>query len=256
MTKITDLQTKEIDEVLSRFGLKEKEKEVYLALLSTGQTTTTPLGRALDMPTTTVQSILNRLHELGLVSISKHRTRHTYSPYDPSILKEILEEKIKQVSSIIPFLKTIQTETRNTEMKVRIFYRDRITDILNEALRCKSKLVYEMVSAREIQKIIGEKIHSSKRRIEHGVRLKSLRVRSEEIKKYSAQTHVRELREAKFLPKEFTFKSSVMFWDNTIAFFGTKNEGVACLIENKTIKEMFLQIFEVLWSVSGKMETA
>jgi hypothetical protein len=116
-------------------------------------------------------------------------------------------------------------------------------------------LVYEIVSAKELQKILGEKFHFTKRRMQEKVRLKSLRVEKNEIKKYTRSIHEKELREAKFLPRELTFRSSMMFWDNKVAFFTTKEEGIAWIVESKVLSETMKQLFELLWSVSRRIET-
>ena len=153
-----------------------------------------------------------------------------------------------------PLLEKLKTETHTTP-KLRVYQRDRVAEIFNASLECRSGVVYEIVSADDFQHIIGEKYHYSRRRVKAGVQLKSLRVRSHEIKKYSLATHKRELREARFLPSELTFRTSISFWDNTVAFFTTKGEGIHWTIESKTLREMVEQIFELLWSVSGRMET-
>ena len=87
------------------------------------------------------------------------------------------------------------------------------------------------------------------------MRLKSLRVEAREIKKYSAAIHAKEMREARFLPREFTFRASILFWDDTVAFFTTKDEGIAWTVQSPVIRELFQQVFDMLWSVSRKMET-
>ena len=130
-----------------------------------------------------------------------------------------------------------------------------MTDVFNEALSAKSKYIYEIIAARELQEIIGEKFHFTRRRVAANVRLKSLRVESQEIKKYSRQTHDRELHEAKFLPRELTFRANLLFWDNTVAFFSTKSEGIAWIVKSAVIKESVQQIFDLLWSISRRMET-
>ncbi|OGH91746.1 MAG: hypothetical protein A2534_02075 [Candidatus Magasanikbacteria bacterium RIFOXYD2_FULL_39_9] len=252
--KLTNIQQKEIDENLSLFGLHDKDKKVYLTLLSTGPNTITPLGRALGLPPTTVQAVLQRLENKGVVAISKKKSRHTYEALDPIVFKKILERNAHEFSAIIPWLQSLKQESESTA-KIRIYYRERMTDIFYEALNTKSKIIYEIVSGREFQDIIGEKLHFTLQRTRAGIHLKSLRVEANEIKKYSAQTHARELREAKFLPREITFHGNIMFWDNTVAFFTTKEEGLAWIVESKNIKEMISQIFDLLWSVSRKMET-
>jgi len=140
--------------------------------------------------------------------------------------------------------------------RIRVYERERAADIFHAALSSRDRLVYEIVSARDLQDVLGEKFHFTKRRVAAKVRLNSLRVESREIKKYSKATHARELREAKFLPRELTFRCSVLFWDDTVAFFTTKGEGLAWTVESKTLRETYEQLFALLWSVSRQMETA
>ena len=252
---ITALQRKEITEVLTRYGLRLKEREAYLALLAAGPTTVTPLGRRLRIPTTTAQSLANRLAERGLVGTTKRGSRTVYETHDPIVLRRLLERQVEEVAAIIPLLKEFRSES-GSSAKVRVYTRDRINDLFIESLRCKSKLVYEIVAAREFQDVIGERLHYTRRRMAAGVHLKSLRVESREIKKYSAASHTRELREAKFLPRELTFPCSITFWDDTVALILPKNDGLAVTIERSALRETLQQIFDLLWSVSRKMETA
>src|SRR3990167_8988245 len=240
----TSKQKQEITEVLTSFGFNPKDEYVYLALLEMGSTTLTPLSRKLSLPVTTIQSTMQRLVKKGVVDVTKNKSRSLFQAHHPDVFKTLLTEQAKSVAGILPLLASIKTEKR-----------ERVTDILNESLNAKSKIVYEIVSAKEFQDVIGEKFHYSKRRVQKGIKLKSLRVRSQEIKQYSSATHARELREARFLPADLSFQASILFWDDTVAIFSTKSEGSHVMITSKTIREMIEQIFELLWSVSGKMET-
>ena len=178
------LEQKEIAEILSEFGLTAKEQQVYSTLLRQGKSQLVPLSRAANIGVTTLQSILVRLFERGLIQVTKRKSRNVYEAYDPSVFKKILQE-----------------------------------------------------------------------RLENGIRLKSLRVEAQEIKKYSRATDMRELREAKFLPRDMNFRATILFWDNTVAFFGAKDEGLAWIVESASIREMIGQLFNLLWSVSRPMET-
>jgi sugar-specific transcriptional regulator TrmB len=252
---LTALQRKEIHEVLAQFGLKPKEREAYLALLAFGKATVTPFARSLRVPVTTAQSLLNRLTERGLLATTKRRSRTVYEAHEPAVLRWLLERKIEEVATIIPFLKQLQTESGSTP-RIRVFEHDRINDILIESIGCKEKMVHEIVSAGPFQEMIGERLHYTRRRVKAGVRLRSLRVEATEIKKYSAASHARELREAKFLPREFTFRWSIFWWDSTVAFFSTPEEGIAWTIESASLRKTMQQLFDLLWSVSRHMETA
>lgn len=247
-----DSDQKEIVEVLADFGLRPNERDVYLALLPLGNSTLTPLAQASGLPLTTVQSVVERLVQHGLVAVSKRRSRHTYEAYDPSILRTMLLHRAEEVATIIPDLRKMMASEATTA-HVKIYARDRIVDIFHAALLAKTKAVYEIVSARDLQTVLGEKFHFSRRRIRNGVRLLSLRVEKNEIKKYSADLNRRELREARVLPRELTFRASIMFWDDTVAIFPPKQEGTAITITSPAVRETIAQIFDLLWSVSRKI---
>ncbi len=252
---LTSLQRKEVHEVLERYGLAPKEREAYLALLTFGKATVTPFSRHLRVPVTTAQSLLNRLTERGLVGTTKRRSRTVYEAHEPVVLRRLLERQVEEVATIIPFLKQLQSES-GTAARIRVYERNRINDILIESLACKEKLVHEIVSAGPFQEMIGERLHYTRRRVKAGVRLRSLRVEATEIKKYSQATHVRELREAKFLPRELTFRWSIFFWDDTVTFFSPPDEGIAWTVESRALRVTMQQLFDLLWSVSRRMETA
>lgn len=247
-------QRKETDEVLAKLGLNAKDREVYLTMLTLGRTTLSPIAKATGLPLTTVQAVVGRLAEDGLIEVTKRKSRHLYEAAEPTALRRRLERQLEEVAGIIPFLKVLRSQ-KTAAAKIRVYYRERMADIFHEALKAGNKTIHEIVAARDFQQILGEKFHFSRRRVAAGVHLKSLRVESREIKKYSRATHVRELREAKFLPRELTFRASVMFWDDTVAFFTTKDEGLAWVVESAAFRDMLAQLFELLWSVSRKMET-
>lgn len=255
MATLTALQRKEIDEVLSDFGLKDKERRTYVALLPLGRVALMPAARAAGLKPTTAHSVLSRLADKGLVTMTARGARHTFEAAEPSALRRVLERRREEITAIIPLLKSLRAEPP-AAAKVQIYYRDRMTEPFHLALAAKSKQVLEIVSARDIQQVLGERFHFTRRRMKAGVALRSLRVESREIKKYSVATHARELREAKFLPRELTFRASVMCWDDTVAFFTAKDEGVAVTMTSPSLADAVRQLFGLLWSVSRKMETA
>ena len=251
---LNNTQRQEIAEVMAAFGWNNKEQQVYLALLQSGPVTLSPLSRAVQSPVTTVQSVLSKLVGFGVVTVTKRKTRRVYTAEDPTILKQLLERQLQDVKGIMPLLKQLQSGEAS-DAKIKIYYRERMADIFHQALEVQHGPIYEIVSARDLQDILGEKFHFTRRRTHRRIRLKSLRVEAHEIKKYSKQTHIRELREAKFLPQELTFTSNVLFWDNTVAFFTSHHEGLAWTVESPSLSEMWRQLFDMLWSVSRIMAT-
>lgn len=247
-------ERKEVAELLNSIGLSENEQRVYLQLLRGTEGTLTPLAHTTRLPLTTVQSILERLATRGLLQVSTRKSRKMYSAYNPSVLGEILKRQLEEVTRSLPLLQRLQDEPEFSS-KIRVYRNERMKDIFFESLKTKQKVIYEIVAARELQNILGEKLHFTKRRVEKLIRLKSLRVEKQEIKTYSKLRHIKELREARFLPRELTFTTSIMFWDNSVAFFTTSSEGIAWVIESAVIREMVAQLFHLMWDLGRPMVT-
>jgi sugar-specific transcriptional regulator TrmB len=247
-------QEKEISEVFEQLGLNNLDQSVYLTLLGFNQTPITPLVKVLHRPLTSIQSALQRLSTKGFVLITKRGSRQIYEAADPSAVKEYLIKQLWEVEQILPELSRLNLK-KSSGAKIQIFSGDGIREIFFKALDTKSKLIHEIVAGAPLQSVLGEKFHFTRRRLKNGIKLKSLRVESRELKRYSKESHSRESREAKFLPREMTFPCSVMFWDNFVAIIPPKTEGVACLIESPSIKQMFQQIFDMTWLISRPMVT-
>lgn len=247
-------QSKEISEVLRNFGLLESEQRAYLTLLQLGRSTASPISQKLNIPLTTAQSLLLRLSGKGLITTSKKKTRAVYEANDPAVLKKLLQQQLQEITGVIPLLQSMQKESGG-KSKVAVYSAENINDIFLQALSCKGKVISEIVSAKDMQILLGEKFHFTRRRLEKSIHLKSLRVEAHEIKKYNQAAHQKELREARFLPREFTFKGNIMFWDSSVAIFSPANENLSILVQSEGITLMFQQLFEMLWSVSRKMET-
>ncbi len=251
---IPSSRTKEVQEILTSIGLSEAEQKAYLALLELGQAQASPIAKRIGLPLTTCQSILKRLQAKGLAKAHKRLSRSVYEAAEPQTIKTILEQTMREVNGVIPLLASLRKDSYKPA-KIQIYDPKRLADLFNQAVNARDKQVYEIVSAKDFQEVLGERFHFTQRRLAAGTHLKSLRVETREIKKYNTAIHAKELREAKFLPREFTFRCSILFWDTTVAFFTTEREGVVWSVESKELALMMRQLFDMLWSVSRKMET-
>lgn len=252
---IDNRQNKEITEVLGRFGLKKHEQVVYLSLLKSGRTTLSPIAKDIRLPLSTVQSIVNRLTDRGLLQVTLNKSRHSFEAISPQALVKIAEHQKRELETIVPLLSEIQNQ-QSGSARIKVYYNDQMNEIFNEALKSKKKFIYEIVAAKELQDILGERFHFSKKRVEKQVRLKSLRVESREIKKYSRMSHIKELRDSRFLPRQLTFNTSILIWDHTVAFFTTESEGLAWTVESTALTKTYIQIFDLLWELGRPMITA
>ena len=93
---------------LIEYGLTEKEAEIYLLCLKTGDATANRIAELANIPRSTTYDLLEKLKHNGLITtrIVKHKTLFTSS--DPELLIKNLENKKQIVSEPVPKLKKLR----------------------------------------------------------------------------------------------------------------------------------------------------
>ena len=87
--------------LIEKVGLTEGESKVYVALLEIGQSAITEIIKRSGVSTSKSYDILHRLEEKGLVSHVIIRGVKYFKAANPERLKEILEEKYKDIENTI-----------------------------------------------------------------------------------------------------------------------------------------------------------
>ncbi len=85
----------ELFETLKSIGLTNGEARVYIALLSLGTSTVSPIVKLSGISSSKVYFILNRLAVKGLVSMSIKEKNRIYSATEPERILDYLEEREK-----------------------------------------------------------------------------------------------------------------------------------------------------------------
>jgi len=111
----------EIIQSLKKFGLSEKEGNVYLSCLELGETTATDISIKSSLPRTLVYDILERLISLGLVSYNIKNSKKHFITSEPQELLRILKEKEESIKEILPNLKELQKLKSVKRPKVEIY---------------------------------------------------------------------------------------------------------------------------------------
>lgn len=60
------------------------------------------------------------------------------------------------------------------------------------------------------------------------------------------------MRESRFLPDKFSFTSTVIMYDDKVAFITAKKSFFAVVVESEEIAHMMKQIFWTLWETRPK----
>lgn len=83
-----------IENYFLKLGFNQTETKVYLSLAEIGKSTASLLAKKINIPRTTVYSVLNNLQHKGLVALEKKKNTTFYTSNNPqAILRNLLEEK-------------------------------------------------------------------------------------------------------------------------------------------------------------------
>lgn len=243
----------ELEKTLENLGLSEKEAKTYLALLELGTSTIKPIATSASIKRTAIYYFIDRLVSLGLVTQTEINNRMHYSAVNPDRLFEIQNERTEKLSQYLPELQALFNLNPS---KPKITYYegpDQMKNILWEEIGCKKETLYiwpnkdalAMVGGPEFLKMIDEK------RIKKGVWVKAIRFKNRDIIFDNSASGAKFLRELRFDPFEFTFTMGMSIYDSgKVAFFSSKKEGFAVLIESKELEELMRVFFNLLWEKS------
>ena len=95
---------REIKKNLAELGFHEKEIDVYVALTELGESTAATIAKKINLPRTTVISILNKLTEENYFSTHHYRGKNYYWIETPKTIEGILAGKLsiaKQLSEML-----------------------------------------------------------------------------------------------------------------------------------------------------------
>lgn len=105
----------DIHNTLKEFGFAQNEAWIYETLLRFGECGVSTISTKAEINRRNVYDSLNRLVEKGLVFEIRTATDNKYSAVNPNKLNEMIEEKQKQLASIMPDLQSFYTSTPRKE---------------------------------------------------------------------------------------------------------------------------------------------
>lgn len=125
--------------LLEELGLNKNESAIYLALLPLGTSTAGPLVRNTKFHRQIVYQSLDRLKEIGLVTVALKQRRQHFQASSPRNLVTLVERKREAVEKLLPALLNLQAKS-NDRLEVRVLngqkgFFDNLQDIIESAAR-------------------------------------------------------------------------------------------------------------------------
>ena len=239
------------EQILKEYGLSANEIKVYLASLSLGTSRVNEISKKADLLRTTTYEVLKTLVEKGLVSyVIKSGVRY-FEVADPNKLINILEERKERINSILPELESLKASV--TEKPTIEIYEGKagLKTILDDIIKTKPKEILTLSSAKIFETLMYYFPHWIKRRVKAKIFAKILQQEVETTKELKKKDKP-ELREIRFLPKDFKINTHMQIYGNKIAILTLrKDEPIGVIIENKDIVETQKSLFNFLWN-NGK----
>jgi hypothetical protein len=128
---------------------------------------------------------------------------------------------------------------------------DGINAVLDNTLRCRSKMLLGILSMRDLYQVPGREWMDDlvRRRIAAGVELRAIRSPINDIHEHWPSSS-EELRDLRFAPPHVVFSMTTYIYDETVAVISSQRENFAMTIESSEFAAMQTYMFEALWSTS------
>jgi sugar-specific transcriptional regulator TrmB len=234
-------------ELLRGIGLSDREILAYSGLLKLGPSSATQLAKEVGLKRTTVYSILENLIRKEIVSSYRKGHKAIFDPLIPNKLLSLYERKLESLTTLIPYLEKIQSvQTKpfgvrfiQTRREFESFY----NQILDEY---KDRSYYIIGNANTFINIDTDFILKfRKNRALRNIHTKL--ILSHDSKAAAGQDDPSLIREFKYLPEKYVFKSTIDIYDDKILIVGPEVKSLAVVIAVPPMVDVFRSVFEVLW---------
>ncbi len=262
--------TLDINKVLLDFGLEENEIELYLRLVEKGRLSLSALSRETKIPKTTTFDNISKLQEKGLVYKVTEGDRIYLCAEKTNKLHDLLEEEKRLLESRlennmllysqIPLIENsikslIAQAPEESTTLVRTFEgKQGFKAVCNRSLSIAEDEILFLSNHNYWRQVFTEEYDSINyvpRRVQKGIKMKSLVIKNEQGKKLQQEEQV-VLRETRFLPEEFNLKTTFIMYKNEVSLMVSTKPYIAINIQSEVIYSAFRSIFYDLWDKAPK----
>ncbi len=251
MTK--QIVSEKLKKALLKFNLTEKEILSYLTLLEKGGSSIQGISRYTGINRVTTYAAIDELKEKGLVAESKKGKRRLFVAESPEGLKNILDQREKQVKAeekilnnlILPTLKAIDVH-QEKKPQIKFFeglsginkvYDDYVL-VNRNVISCGSYDSVMKVSSWEAEKKYINEIKKKK------IFFKGILEDTPINRKFNEMS--KGIMHNKFLPPDIKISADILTFGSTVALI-SYDKAVATLIEDESIAKSIKMHLEFIW---------
>lgn len=248
--------------ILQKIGLNEKEIEIYLCLLEYGTRPASFIAKKTDINRATAYNTLELLLQKKIVNQTVLADIRQFTACKPEELlfyldqeKERLDDLKSDVSGILPDLTALQTTLTGWKPKFTYFEgKHGARELLDRTLNATEKKLYAILSMKDTYESFEEEYYEKTiaKRIKNDIWLNVIRSDTKEIYENHWTGCEKEKRTLRTLPTTLQAPDmSFYLWDERYcAFFASKKENYALLIESPEFYQTQKALWDNLWNNS------
>ena len=236
-----------IQELLD-YGLSEKEANIYLICLKTGEATANRISELSNYPRSTVYDILERLKNLGLISTCIVDNKTNFIATSPKTLLALLDEKKESISQLIPQLENMYNQIGEKPQAEVFQGKKALIKIFDEILNNAKDLFVMGNQGNALEKIGYHPEKFRIKRIENQIKIKQILEDSKE----SRSVPVDKLTEIKFLKAFDKSKEGTFIYGESVYHIIFQYEISAIKIKSKDHADSMRIMFNEMWNKAKK----
>jgi HTH-type transcriptional regulator, sugar sensing transcriptional regulator len=236
---------------LIELGLTQKEADVYLTLLQSGDATADQLAKSAKLNRSTTYVQIKQLTEYGLVSTFKRGKKTFFAAESPNNLLRILEQRKQQItnqeqeiSQLVPELLKLYGSSVDRPV-VRVFEgKEGLVSMRNSILESGTKSMLAAFSFDSMAKIFStdEMMAFSTKRANKKIKSRLMYKKTGEDILVVPPQEVKRVNE-----KEYPFGADVYIYNDTVSFASTQDQIVGVSITNADIAKTMRMLYETVW---------
>jgi sugar-specific transcriptional regulator TrmB len=249
LSKLSTVMQNNLENILNRYGLNDKEARIYMALLAHNELTIHKLADKTDINRTTLYPITDELVKKGIIGEFKGKNGAHFIASNPEALLKRLDTLKEDFKTALPEFQDIE---KRSKFAPDVFYykgREGYLTVLDETLNSKVGEILYLGSAQDLNEVVTQKYAEEvyiPTRVKKNIYFRQI-VTPDEFSKNSSASDNKELRKTKFLLKDFSSTANMIIYGNKVAYFSSIKELICVVIESEEIAGLEKEKFEVMW---------
>ncbi len=217
-----------------------------MAALELGNATAFRIAEKAGLAQSTTHDVLRELMSRGLVSSYLKGSKKYFAAADPETLASRVRAQTDLMEELLPELQSVYN-ARVNKPKVRHYDGTAGIDVAAKEFLSEAKTMRFFSNPDYLEANLPEHFPVLvQKRIEKGIKSRSIYVASEKGKEYHAKGES-ALRESRLINMKYDFHPTLWLWNDKVVFINTSGDLSTLIIENKEIALFFEKVFEHMW---------